>query len=454
MWEVVAKLEARVAGLEAENAALRAENAALRKALEEERRAGKRQAGPFSRNNPKSNPKKPGRKPGGDRVRREIPRKIDEHVVVGVPVACRRCGGRVKLKGKVSQYQIDIPPVEPKTIEFEIHYGQCLRCGRRVQGRDPRQVTDATGTVGGVHLGPSAIAMTAHLNKACGLSYERIAELFEQVFRLKVSRSGLARALLRLGRKAAPTYAALLDEIQRAEVVYPDETGWRIGGVRSWLWAATNLVATVYLIEQGRGFAQAAKLLGEAFAGVIGADGWHVYRKFSKAQRQLCLAHLLRRCRELLAVPPTLECAAYVTAIKQVLQDALSLRDRRATLSTHGFRVAKGRLESRLDQLLDDPDLDDESLTFALHLLNNRDAIFTFLTREDVEAANWPAEQAIRPAVINRKTSGGNRTKRGATSQAILMSVLRTCKQQCHSAMDAFRDMLTAPQPVAVQLVR
>ena len=53
---------ARIAKLEAENAELRAENVALRKALDEERRAGKRQAGPFSRNNPKTNPKRPGRK--------------------------------------------------------------------------------------------------------------------------------------------------------------------------------------------------------------------------------------------------------------------------------------------------------------------------------------------------------------------------------------------------------
>ena len=31
----------------------------------------------------------------------------------------------------------------------------------------------------------------------------------------------------------------------------------------------------------------------------------------------------------------------------------------------------------------------------------------TFLYEENLEASNWPAEQAIRPAVVNRKVFGG-----------------------------------------------
>ena len=194
----LARLSARVEALEGENAALRqenaelrAENTALRQALDEARRAGKRQAGPFSRNSPKQNPKKPGRKSGseyGAVSRRPRPDRIDQTVEVPCPLWCS-CGGQVKLEGVVRQYQTDIPAVEPTTTEFAIQYGRCNRCGRRVQGRDPGQTSDATGVVGGVQIGPQAIALAAHLNKACGLSYERIMELFAQVFRLRLCRS-------------------------------------------------------------------------------------------------------------------------------------------------------------------------------------------------------------------------------------------------------------------------
>jgi transposase len=444
--------------LRAENATLREENGALRKALDESRRAGKRQAGPFSRNNPKPNPKKPGRKGGseyGAVSHRAVPDRIDRTVEVPCPLWCS-CGGQVKLEGVVRQYQTDIPPVEPSTTEFVIQYGRCTKCRRRVQGRDPRQTSDATGAVGGVQIGPRTIALAAQLNKACGLSYERIMELFAQVFRLRLCRSALARAMLRLGRKAEATYEHLIQVLRKSRIVYPDETGWRVGGARAWLWAMTTVTETVYLIERGRGFPEAAKILGELFAGILGSDGWAPYRKFTRAQRQLCLAHLLRRCKELLEAPPTAECASYFEQIKAVLKEALALRDRRdeGTITAHGLRSRKGRIEASMDRLLNDPDLHDESLRFALHLLTNRDALFLFLDHPDLEATNHLAEKAIRPAVINRKTSGGNRTFNGAHAQAVIMSILRTAKLRSISAIDVLADMLRAPQPIAHPLMR
>ena len=455
----------RIAELEAENAALRvgndevrAENGALRKALEEERRAGKRQAGPFSRNNRKLDPKKPGRKRGseyGAVSRRPAPDKVDQTVEVQCPLFCS-CGGQVKLEGVARQYQTDIPPVEPTTIEFVIQYGRCMKCRRRVQGRDPRQTPDATGTVGGVQIGPQAIALAAHLNKGCGLSYERIMELFAQVFLLRICRSGLARAMLRLGRKAEATYEHLKQVLRESRIVYPDETGWRVGGAKAWLWAMTTVTETVYLIERGRGFPEAAKILGELFAGILGCDGWAPYRGFTKAERQLCLAHLLRRCKELLAAPPTAACANFFEQIKAVLKEALALRDRRdeGTITPHGFRSRKGKIEASMDRLIDEPDLHDESIRFALHLLTNRDALFLFLDHPDLEATNHLAEKAIRPAVINRKTSGGNRTFNGAHAQSVIMSILRTAKLRSVSAIQVLTDMLRAPHPLPHPLLR
>jgi hypothetical protein len=36
---------------------------------------------------------------------------------------------------------------------------------------------------------------------------------------------------------------------------------------------------------------------------------------------------------------------------------------------------------------------------------------------QDVDATNWRAEQGIRPAVVNRKVCGGNRSDRGTAAQ-------------------------------------
>jgi transposase len=64
---------------------------------------------------------------------------------------------------------------------------------------------------------------------------------------------------------------------------------------------------------------------------------------------------------------------------------------------------------------------------FATHLHHERPYLFSFLYCPDLDATNNTAERAIRPAVIRRKTWGGNRTASGAKTQEILASIPRTC---------------------------
>jgi len=66
-----------------------------------------------------------------------------------------------------------------------------------------------------------------------------------------------------------------------------------------------------------------------------------------------------------------------------------------------------------------------------------------------LDATNWRAEQAIRPAVITRKVcGGGNRTRRGADTQQILASLLRTAHQRGLDPTDVLTTLLCAPAPI------
>jgi hypothetical protein len=211
----------------------------------------------------------------------------------------------------------------------------------------------------------------------------------------------------------------------------------------------------LYAIQPGRGFDEAAQILGADVAGVLVRDGWGPYRRFQRALHQTCLGHLLRRCRENLETARR-GTARFPHAIKALLQDALALRDRRARgeLSPHGFAVARGRLEARRDRLLAWQPTDPDTRKFAAHLGGERDALFTFLYHPEGPATNWAAEQAIRPAVPTRKVCGGNRTWRGAHTQEILSTVLRTAYQQGRDPYVLLAALLCAPVPrVAVELV-
>ena len=58
-----------------------------------------------------------------------------------------------------------------------------------------------------------------------------------------------------------------------------------------------------------------------------------------------------------------------------------------------------------------------------------RDHLFTFLERADVPATNNLAERQLRPAVIARKISCGNKTSAGAQAWQALASIAATCRQ-------------------------
>jgi transposase len=445
-----------MARLERENAELRTEVERLRRALEEALRASKRQAAPFSRQKPKAHPQKPGRKSGqkyGRRYRRTVPERIDEVVEVPLPAQCPRCGGGIEEGGTVSQFQTEIPSPQVERIEFRIHVGRCRRCRRRVQGRHPRQTSNAIGSAAS-QLGPRALALVTLLNKGLGLPYGKTATVLEQAFGLRVSRGGLCQAMERVADKVEPTYQALVAQVRGSPSVTPDETGWRVEGQLWWMWAFSTAQVTVYAIQPGRGFAQAAAILGADFAGFLVRDGWGVYRQFSQAVHQSCLAHLLRRCRETILVAGK-GAAKFPRTVQVILQAALELRDRRAQgrIGDRGVAVAQGRLEARLDRSLQRRYRSPRNQRLANHLLRERDALFTFLNCPGLEATNWRAEQAIRPMVVARKVWGGNRTARGAQTQSILASFLQTCRQQLQPASSVLQTLLCSPQPQVLDLI-
>ena len=143
------------------------------------------------------------------------------------------------------------------------------------------------------------------------MSYDKIRLGFEQMLGFPVARSTLCRAMQRLARRAKPTRDALVEALRGQPRRLRDETGWKQGGRRVWLWVFTNLRETVYEILPGRGFEQAASVLGKNYAGTLGVDGWAPYRCFKEATLQTCYNHLLHRCHELLETATRGRCASH-----------------------------------------------------------------------------------------------------------------------------------------------
>lgn len=439
----------RISQLEAQVGELKGRLTQLENLLDASRRGGKRQAAPFSKGPPMPDPKPPGRKPGDDygtKAFRTIPPHIDETYDAPLPKACPSCGAGADsvIESHVAQqYQVEIPR-RPIYRRFDVHIGACACCGKRVQGRHPLQTSDALGCCAS-QIGPDAQAAVVTLNKEMGLSQGKISRVMQMLFGIKLTRGGACHIMLRAGDRCQDTYTQIVQHTQAAPTVVPDETGWRVGGKSAWLHAAVTDRAVAYLVHEKRGFEAMSLLLGEDYAGKMTHDGWASYDRFWNAIHQTCLTHLLRRCHELLETAVR-GAVLFPRKVKALLQQALAIRDRRDAGEILPATVARraDTLEQQMEQLLLPTKQHADNERFAAHLWKHFDELFTFLRHDDVDATNHRAEQAIRPAVVNRKVWGGNRSDTGAVAQSILMSVLATAAKLGRDALDFMSRTLRA----------
>jgi hypothetical protein len=221
-------------------------------------------------------------------------------------------------------YVEDLPPTRPLVTRYQLQVGRCRGCGRRVQPRPSRPDLRRPG--GGRDPGWSP-------GGGAGLVAQPGAGRAGRQDRPAVRPAGAAhhrRWGRPGGRPHRPGMPADLPGPGPGRAGQPggrpDETGWRVGGAKAWLWAFVGQGVTVYRVAGGRGDLDAVAVLGADYAGTIERDGWAPYRRLVHATHQTCLAHLLRRCRELVADADRGQ-AKTPHAVRRILEHALGLRD-------------------------------------------------------------------------------------------------------------------------------
>jgi len=435
---VIQKLEARIAELE--------------RWVEKLSREGKRQAAPFRKQDqPAAEPKKPGRKSGrrhGPHAQRAVPPRIDETYDVPLPPECPHCGERrVRETHVAAQYQTEIPR---RVIyrQFDVHVGVCDRCGQTVEGRHSLQTSTARGAAAS-QLGPGVHAALAIMNKQLGLSHGKCVKLLGTLFEgLSIARGTSARSLARTAKRCEPAYEQLRQDIRASPQIVPDETGWRVGGRTAWLHAFVGRRETVYVIDPTRSGTPAEDLLGADWSGTLVHDGWSVYDRFTNAAHQQCLAHLQRRCERLLETAAR-GAVRLPRAVLGLIERAYALRRAWRGHRLKGDVMAEGGLSlaQELESLAQGRFTSQPNRRLAGHLFDHAMNWFWFLIDPTIDATNYRGEQAIRPAVVNRKVWGGNRTWPGARWQSILTTILRTCEQRAVHGFDYLINALSRPAP-------
>src|SRR6266516_3542248 len=433
VWErTPPEAQAYIGALEARVAALVAMVQAFQEQLDQTSRNSSRP--------PSSDPPLPQRphRPRGQRrrggqpghpgsTRTLIPVEEVDEVVVIKPAQCTHC--QAPLSGDDPtpwRHQvIEIPPIKPVVTEYRWHQLACPACGETTRAPWPAGVPSGT-------YGPRVQATVALYTGAYRLSKSTTQQMMDEVFGVPMSVGTISQ----LEQATTAAVAAPVEEahtsVHEQAVAHLDETSWRQGGKRAWLWVAVTSLVTVFLVRMSRGSQVARELLGEQFSGILVTDRYSAYNWYPVRWRQVCWSHLLRDFEAIRGRGGASEeiGAALLGQAHQMF--VWWHRVREGTLQRSTFRSYMSPLRREVARLLEAGSHCGVPTTEGTcrEILKRREALWTFVQVEGVEPTNNTAERAIRPGVQWRKGSFGTQSEEGSRFVESMMTVVATLKQQ------------------------
>lgn len=387
-------------------------------------------------------PKKPGGKKGHTGTRREAP-PPDRTVVHPDQLNCPECGTALPPASRRRERTVQdvTPAAKTECVLHTIPRQLCPLCKKEVEPI----VADA---LPNAMLGHRLVSLSAWFHYGLGITLSNVSAILGGHLDLTVGHGGLVDMWRRTGAILEGWYDQIGKQARNSAVLHVDETGWRVKGSTHWLWCFCNKQCCWYLIDKSRGSPALLKFFTEAFRGVLITDFWAAYESVwmeGDGEHQYCLGHPLREMMEIDERKPRggggvgghfPEWNSFSTMFQRLLRDGIRLR-KRPDYTKQKYQSRITRLNARLVKLAEAAYTDPDAIRLAKRFARHQDSIFTFLDVEGVEPTNNHAERMIRPAVIIRKNSQGNRSDQGAKTQAVLMSVFQTLKLRGHDPLAA-----------------
>jgi transposase len=232
-------------------------------------------------------------------------------------------------------------------------------------------------------------------------------------------------------------------------VAHLDETSWRQGNQRAWLWVAVTSWVTVFVVRLSRGGQMARELLGDKFNGILVTDRYSAYNGYTVRWRQLGWSHVLRDFEAIRGRGGPSE-AIGDALLKQAHQMfEWWHRGRDGTLKRSTLRSSMTPLRREVERLLEAGSQCEVAKSEGTYreILKRRQALWTCVQVEGVEPTNNTAERSIRPGVQWRKVSFGTQRESGSRFVESMLTVIATLKQQKRNILD----YLTAAHEAALR---
>jgi transposase len=355
---------------------------------------------------------------------RRVPTHVDIEETIPAPTVCPDCGHTqlASLETLDDRYIEDIPPVLRVVTHQKYRQAFCPHCQSVVH--HPEALRGPP-----VQTGPRLAAHFAHLRTRLGVTYRKLALYATEVLGIPLSASGALGILNRMADRMEPLYDGLAHALSVQRTLHGDETGWKVDGLRWQLWCFCNASLAFFHADKSRGSQVVIGLLGRDFAGLLHCDFYAAYNEFPNLQR--CLIHFARDIHEERLITPNDGFLATLHDNTQLIMDSAKALRADALPSAAVKKLERG-MHHALDAMTALEPPESRALTLVKRLHKHRESILAFLKVPGAEFHNNRAERQLRPAVIFRKLSFGNRTAAGAHRFAAMASVIETARLQKH----------------------
>ncbi len=423
-------LRERVAILETENRTLRSSVDDLKLQMGELRaivfgkkrkQAGRRDDGFLPTTLPSSEPRTK------ESYHRKLPREKDITKTENHSIdCCAHCGGVFVEREFKTYFEEDIPlPQKKVVVRHVIEKGYCEACGTWGAGAP---IPSAS-----VILGPNVKRYVSYLSVVCRESYSQIEDILKQSYDFGISQGEIAKILEKEGNRLRPDYERLKAKIRGEPSIHLDETGWNIltnKGERGFAWTMVGGLSkdAVFTLGKNRGKGNARSLIDDSKA-VRVTDDYAVYRDLA-GDHQLCLAHILRKLRDL-AASDTLPKKSRAHCLRAYETFAAIYTDTEQARVTSDPLSARDALHERLQRFVAPHPRDPLKLARVKAQVGERSENYlTCLKHPDVASNNNAAERSLRHLVLKRRVSFGSLCERTAETMAILLSVLLSYRRR------------------------
>lgn len=301
------------------------------------------------------------------------------------------------------------------------------------------------------------------MSKYCDLiPIERYVSMAERAGVEGLPQNSLIETTHQLADFAEPVVSKILEsEIKPSLILHVDDTRHRMlkkSNQTQYLWGFSNSIASYFEVHGTRSGDVVSELLkdskceylvSDAFSGnnksVKDTNIYRVENKLNLIEQIYCNAHARRKFKE--AREKFIDAQVYIDIYKKIYflegqlkekppDEVLELREQ--------MRPFFKKLKTLCEENINNYSLKSSIVEAMNYFLKNYEALTKFLNKSELPIDNNPQERLLRNPVIGRKTWYGTQTDRGAKTNAILFTIVESCKLNKINPREYFKNLVVS----------